>query len=398
MRLLMGWRAAGGANVARGAVYKPLLPLPCASFPAASLLRHSQHQVAATLPGGQDPLTSLRADAPLRPSRRFQSSAGGSGKPSSSRVVTSAATVSSESPAATLYDLPDLYDKVFGFRDYAQETAFIEEVRGDEEGTAAAGGGPKTLLDLGCGTGRHCIAMAAKGYSVTGLDASGPMLGYAERLLASAEASTSQGLDGAVHFSQQDMTAFALDRRDFHVVTMLLGTLSHLHSNRGVLSCFSCVRDHLADDGVFILELAHPAQLFSLPLELGAEAWDVSMADADVEDIFVQYGLESDVFDPVTQLLTRTVVVDHPAKVRRANQKKPAAKGNKKVLLDELPLEEEVVQRFFTCQEIHLLAELSGLKVAKLFGDMDKACAMGTEEDEEYRMVAVLKKSASKSD
>jgi len=119
----------------------------------------------------------------------------------------------------------------------------------------------------------------------------------------------------------------------------------------------------------------------------------VSMADADVEDIFVQYGLESDIFDPVNQLLTRTVVVDHPAKVRKAKAKKPTKAKNGKELLEELPLEEEVVQRFFTCQEIQLLAELSGLKVVKLFGDMDRACVMGTEEDEEYRMVVVLKKN-----
>ena len=50
------------------------------------------------------------------------------------------------------------------------------------------------------------------------------------------------------------------------------------------------------------------------------------------------------------------------------------------------------MQRYFTCQEIKLLAELSGLKVEKLFGDMSKTCVLGSEEDEEFRMVVVLKK------
>ena len=61
--------------------------------------------------------------------------------------------------------------------------------------------------------------------------------------------------------------------------------------------------------------------------------------------------------------------------------------------LQDLPLEEEVEQRFFTCQEIRLLAELSGLKVARMYGDMAETCVLGTEEDEEFRMVAVLKRT-----
>ena len=60
---------------------------------------------------------------------------------------------------------------------------------------------------------------------------------------------------------------------------------------------------------------------------------------------------------------------------------------------EKAKLEEEVEQRFFTCQEIRLLAELSGLKVARMYGDMAETCVLGTEEDEEFRMVAVLKRT-----
>ena len=280
-----------------------------------------------------------------------------------------------ETNVMTMYDMPHLYDRVFGFRDYGHEVEFIADVYGRHQG---GGADLKTVLDLGCGTGRHCLALAEKGYQVTGLDSSRSMLDYAERLVASNKGV----VGGEIEFVQQDMTRFSFNRRKFEVVTMLLGTLSHVHSNEDVVRCFDCVREHLSEEGVFILELAHPSQLFTLPLELGMEAWDVHMDDLGKEDLVVQYGLEEDTFDPMSQLLTRTVVVTHPKKKKK--------KGRD--VLDELPLEEKVVQRYFTCQEIKLLAELSGLKVEKLFGDMSKTCVLGSEEDEEFRMVVVLKK------
>lgn len=46
-------------------------------------------------------------------------------------------------------------------------------------------GRPSTLLDVGCGGGRHSIELARRGHKVTGLDASGPAI---ERARAAADA------------------------------------------------------------------------------------------------------------------------------------------------------------------------------------------------------------------
>jgi ubiquinone/menaquinone biosynthesis C-methylase UbiE len=289
------------------------------------------------------------------------------------------------SATATLYELPHLYDKVFGFRDYDDEVDFIAHVYSEQNASAAL----KSVLDLGCGTGRHCMALAAKGYSVTGVDSSKPMLEYAGRLCSS------NGVSG-IEFVEQDMTSFVLGSRNFQVATILLGTLSHLHSNADVIRCFKRVGEHLTEGGILLLELAHPSQLFSLPMELGTEAWDVRMADEEKEDIVVQYGLEEDIFDPVNQLLTRTVTLSHPEKKKggkKGGKEKKNGGGPSLSPVPELPLKEVVVQRFFTCQEIRLLAEFSGFRVVKMYGDMEKNCIIGTDEDEEFRMVVVLKKT-----
>src|SRR5260370_31267174 len=47
---------------------------------------------------------------------------------------------------------------------------------------------PGRLLDLGCGTGRLLVALAARGYRVVGVDLSGPMLEAARAKAAAAGA------------------------------------------------------------------------------------------------------------------------------------------------------------------------------------------------------------------
>jgi trans-aconitate methyltransferase len=39
--------------------------------------------------------------------------------------------------------------------------------------------GRKTIVDIGCGTGRHSLALAEAGFAVTGIDASGEMVAVA---------------------------------------------------------------------------------------------------------------------------------------------------------------------------------------------------------------------------
>jgi ubiquinone/menaquinone biosynthesis C-methylase UbiE len=61
------------------------------------------------------------------------------------------------------------------------------------------------ILDVGCGTGRHAIPLAQRGYAVTGLDLSSEMLARASR--------ASQAVGVTVEWVRADAARFSLPRR-----------------------------------------------------------------------------------------------------------------------------------------------------------------------------------------
>ncbi|HQN95001.1 MAG TPA: class I SAM-dependent methyltransferase [Thermoanaerobaculales bacterium] len=62
-----------------------------------------------------------------------------------------------------------------------------------------------SVLDVGCGTGRHAVELARRGYAVTGIDLSAHMLALA------ATAAATAGVH--VEWLQLDATCFSLERR-----------------------------------------------------------------------------------------------------------------------------------------------------------------------------------------
>ena len=86
-----------------------------------------------------------------------------------------------------------------------QEADFLEQ-----ELTLAPGG---RILDVGCGTGRHTVELAQRGYNVTGLDFSEGMLAQAKK--------RAQEADVEVNWVHADATQFTSEEKYDGAICML---------------------------------------------------------------------------------------------------------------------------------------------------------------------------------
>lgn len=89
------------------------------------------------------------------------------------------------------------YDQLCFTQNTAAEVEFIIDTMNLSPGAS--------ILDVGCGTGRHAIELARKGFSVTGIDLSAGMLEQARKKAEAAEV--------AVELIHADATSFSLEKQ-----------------------------------------------------------------------------------------------------------------------------------------------------------------------------------------
>ncbi len=112
--------------------------------------------------------------------------------------------------------------------------------------------GPR-VLELGCGSGRILIPLARAGFQVTGLDMSCDMMA---RLKSKLEYETDE--------TRANLTLVKGDMTDFHLGTTYdlviapCNMFNHLLSSQKVVSALVCVREHLKDEGTFIMDFSLP--------------------------------------------------------------------------------------------------------------------------------------------
>jgi SAM-dependent methyltransferase len=147
------------------------------------------------------------------------------------------------------------YDLLYKNKDYAGEAEYVRKLIAQHHPNA------KTILDLGCGTGKHALLLAEQGYLVTGVDRSQEMLEAAQNQLGMR---TFPG--PAPEFFQGDIRSARIGKK-FDVVVSLFHVMSYLSTNADLKAALSTAREHLAPGGLFIFDCWYgPAVLTDHPV------------------------------------------------------------------------------------------------------------------------------------
>jgi ubiquinone/menaquinone biosynthesis C-methylase UbiE len=131
--------------------------------------------------------------------------------------------------------LASIYDQVYDWKDYARDVRAIRRIV-RRAGRPASG----TLLDVGCGTGRH-LRLLRQAFRCTGVDRSASMLRVARR--------NGRG----VRWIRGDLERLEL-REEFDVVTCLFGVIGYVRTVPRLHRAMRILARHTRPGGVLIVD------------------------------------------------------------------------------------------------------------------------------------------------
>jgi len=150
------------------------------------------------------------------------------------------------------------YNLLYRDKDYQGEANYIDRLIKYYNPRA------QSVLDLGCGTGRHAFLLAKMGYTVTGVDKSKQMLNMAQNELSVRE-NSEPTIAHKPDFREADVRNVRL-QCFFDVVVSLFHVISYQSTNADLNQVFQTVKTHLQPGGIFIFDFWYtPAVLCERP-------------------------------------------------------------------------------------------------------------------------------------
>lgn len=105
------------------------------------------------------------------------------------------------------------------------------------------------ILELCCGTGRLTLPIAEDGYNISGVDITSSMLEQAK--VKASEA----GLK--VEFIKADIRTLDLSEK-YDLIFIPFNSIHHLYQNEDLFQVFNVVKNHLKENGLFLLDCYNP--------------------------------------------------------------------------------------------------------------------------------------------
>ncbi|GAB3904564.1 class I SAM-dependent DNA methyltransferase [Kibdelosporangium lantanae] len=131
------------------------------------------------------------------------------------------------------------YDQFHRTKDYRSEVDQLRTVFRQAEPV-------ESVIDLGCGTGRHLELLAAEGYSVVGVDSSAAMVAHARARLGHAQV------------VEADLFEVSFDRR-FDAAIMMFSLLGYQVTNARVRSTLEALGRQVRPGGLVLFDVMSAA-------------------------------------------------------------------------------------------------------------------------------------------
>lgn len=269
-----------------------------------------------------------------------------------------------------IYDNPELYQIACAYRDIPVEADALLGWAGKH--WAGQHSRPASVLELAAGPADHSIELARRGLRATALDINPVMCAFASRGAERA----GQALDVV----EADMRDFKLQGR-FDLAITMLNSACHLFTLDDMVAHLGAVAAHLVPGGLYVMELAHPADYLTQATRTSSE-WVIEEDGLTAE---VRWGGPPDAIDPVTQVTREhvTITVRYPD-------------GMTRTVADVVP------NRFWTATEITAAIRLGGASegsggftIAATYGDFDDTTKV--DDPEAWRLILILRREGSPS-
>lgn len=140
----------------------------------------------------------------------------------------------------TFQDYAYYYNVFYGGKNYAKEARVIDEI------LKKYGKNIHSVINYGCGTGKHDIELSRIGYSCTGIDLSETMIAIAKQ--------NSKKEDKKISFSVADIRIFE-PKKKYDAVISLFHVMSYQKSNEDIVAAFQSARKALEKDDLFLFDI-----------------------------------------------------------------------------------------------------------------------------------------------
>jgi SAM-dependent methyltransferase len=260
-----------------------------------------------------------------------------------------------------IYDNPWAYELACDFRDIPSEVdallGWCDRHRSDRRPV-------RSVLELAAGPAEHAREFARRGVAATALDLSSAMCQYAAEQAKAARVE--------LEVVEADMTDFDLGRRFDLVITMLDST-AHLMTLDAFVAHLGWAAAHLADEGLYILEMSHPADRLTDDQRVST-SWTFEHDDVRGS---VRWGEPEDRLDPITQIVDDHVTIT----VHRG--------GDTQVIQGVVPY------RFWTATELEAAVRLSGaFEMVAQYGDFDGDIPLSA--PDAWRMITIFRPASGR--